>query len=54
MNELYVRGMWFYYKTKATKEEDAFAEFVKACESVGIEVCGVNCGELRYEADNNN
>lgn len=47
MNELYVRGMWFYFKTTATNDEDAMEEFKKACNRVGIEVCGVNCGELR-------
>jgi hypothetical protein len=49
MNELYIKGVYVYFKTNATNYEDAEREFDEACEKVGIEISGGYDGVLRNE-----
>lgn len=49
MNELYIKGVYVYFKTNATNYEDAEKEFDEACEKVGIEISGGYDGVLRNE-----
>ena len=40
MNEahIFIKNCYFYMNTKATTNQDAFKDFIKKCESVGINV----------------
>ena len=49
MNELYIKGMYIYFKINATTYEEAEKEFEDACEKAGIETSGGYDGVLRNE-----
>ena len=49
MNELYLCGVWLYFKTYAKDYDTAYDELVTACEKAGIEIGGSRDGELRDE-----
>lgn len=49
MNELYIKGVYVYFKTSVTTYEEAEREFEEACENAGIEISGGYDGVLRNE-----